>query len=300
MNTENITIGFIGQGWIGKHYADDFEARLYNVVRYALEEPYAGNKDKIKDCEFVFIAVPTPSTPEGFDFSAVESALSILTSGTTAIIKSTMLPSTTEKLQEKFPKLYVTHSPEFLREASAAHDAANPERNIVGIPKDTPEFRAKAEAILRILPTAPYNKIMSAKEAELVKYAGNCFLYTKVVFMNILHDVVEKSGGEWANVREAMIADPRIGESHTEPVHRSGHAEGGKEHTLRGAGGHCFIKDFEAFREYQEKVADDSKAQAALSALIEYNNQLLIDSNKDLDLLTGVHGEEYVAKRRKA
>ena len=58
-------IGFIGQGWIGKNYANDFEARGYATVRYALEEPYKANEDKIKDCDIVFIAVPTPSTPTG-------------------------------------------------------------------------------------------------------------------------------------------------------------------------------------------------------------------------------------------
>ena len=46
--------------------ADDFEARGYDIVRYALEEPYKANKDKIKECQIVFIAVPTPTTEEGF------------------------------------------------------------------------------------------------------------------------------------------------------------------------------------------------------------------------------------------
>ena len=67
----NNTIGFIGQGWIGKHYADEFQARMYDVIRYSLEEPYIQNKERIKECEVVFIAVPTPTTPEGFDDSIV-------------------------------------------------------------------------------------------------------------------------------------------------------------------------------------------------------------------------------------
>ena len=74
MKKDNL-IGFIGQGWIGKHYADDFEKRGYDVVRYALEEPYIKNGDKIKDCDIVFIAVPTPSTLEGFDDSIVRKAI---------------------------------------------------------------------------------------------------------------------------------------------------------------------------------------------------------------------------------
>jgi len=58
-------IGFIGQGWIGKNYADDFEKRGYEIVRYALESPYIDNKEKIKECDIVFIAVPTPQHSQG-------------------------------------------------------------------------------------------------------------------------------------------------------------------------------------------------------------------------------------------
>jgi UDP-glucose 6-dehydrogenase len=66
------------------------------------------------------------------------------------------LPGVTEKLQSEFPHVFVLHSPEFLVEATAAHDAAKPKRNLVGIPIDTQEYREKAEAVLRILPEAPY------------------------------------------------------------------------------------------------------------------------------------------------
>lgn len=286
----NIQIGFIGQGWIGKHYADDFENRLYSVVRYALEEPYVQNKEKITACDIVFIAVPTPTTAEGFNCDAVKSSLQNLKPGATAVIKSTMLPGTTEQLQAEFPDLFVLHSPEFLVEATAAEDAAKPKRNLIGIPKDTEEFKKKAQAVLNILPEAPYNKIMTAREAELVKYAGNCFLYTKVVFMNILHDIVETSSSDWETVREAMIADPRIGESHTQPVHASGH-DTDNQNPVRGAGGHCFIKDYEAMRRYLEAQGGDELALKALAAYQNYNNALLRSSNKDLDLLREVHGE---------
>ncbi len=291
----SIQIGFIGQGWIGKHYANDFENRLYEVVRYSLEEPFVQNVNQIALCKIVFIAVPTPTDKDGFKFDAVRSALEKLGSGSTAVIKSTMLPGTTELLQAEFPDLFVLHSPEFLVEATAAHDAAKPKRNLIGIPVESDEFRVKAQAVMNILPEAPYNKIMSAKEAELVKYAGNCFLYTKVVFMNILHDLVSSTGSEWEAVREAMVADPRIGESHTQPVHKSGH-DRKNPYPVRGAGGHCFIKDYEAMKNYFSNNVDNKEALAALEAYQTYNNSLLRESKKDLDLLAQVHGiKEEVA-----
>lgn len=289
-------IGFIGQGWIGKNYANDFENRGLEVVRYALEEPYVNNKEAIKECDIVFIAVPTPTTEDGFDDTFVCDALTAVGDGSTAVIKSTITPGTTKRLQTDFPHISVFHSPEFLRERSAAHDAAHPDRNIVGIPDDTPENRERAEAVLSVLPDAPYSQIMGSEEAELVKYAGNCFLYTKVLFMNMLYDLVEAQGGEWEQVREALIHDPRIGESHTQPVHASGHDESQTSKTLRGAGGHCFIKDFEAFRQLHKEKVNDSETNKVLKALTELNIKLLQGSGKDLDLLRGVFGQDFEVK----
>jgi nucleotide sugar dehydrogenase len=276
-----MNIGFIGQGWIGKNYANDFEARGLDVVRYALEEPYCRNKEKIRECDIVFIAVPTPTTKTGFDDSAVYSAVKLVGKGKTAVIKSTITPGTTESIQKLNDDIFVLHSPEFLVELTAAFDAAHPNRNIVGIPIDNKIYRKKAREVLAVLPPATYVKIMSSRDAEFIKYAGNSLLFSKVIFMNLLYDFVEEIGGDWEGIREALIHDPRIGVSHTEPVHKSG----------RGAGGHCFIKDFETFREmYQEKVRD-SLGSKILGALVEKNIQLLTESNKDVALLEGVYGD---------
>jgi UDPglucose 6-dehydrogenase len=294
-NTKGLTIGFIGQGWIGKHYADDFEKRGYSVVRYGLEAPYVSNKEDIKKCEIVFIAVPTPTTEVGFSYEPVIDALGNLADGSTAVIKSTILPGTTTDLRLKFPNLFVMHSPEFLREASAAYDAANPDRNIIGIPEQTPEFTEKAEQVLNVLPKADFHKIMPSLEAEMVKYVGNCFLYSKVLMMNTFHDMVIASGGEWEIVREAMIKDKRIGESHTVPVHRSGHDDADLSEK-RGAGGHCFIKDFEAFRRYYETEVGDRFANEMLTSMVSYNNSLLLKSNKDRDILEKVYKKELLDK----
>lgn len=274
-------VGFIGQGWIGKHYANDFEKRGYDVVRFALEEPYIHNKERIGECDIVFIAVPTPTTKEGFDDSIVRRVLPLVGRGKIAVVKSTILPGTTESLQEENPEIFVLHSPEFLVESTAARDASHPNRNIVGIPVQDDVYRSKAQAVLDVLPDAPYARIMSSKDAEFVKYAGNCFLFTKVMYMNLLYDLVSAKGGDWKSVRDAFIHDPRIGASHTEPVHKTG----------RGAGGHCFIKDFEAFREMYDKEVKDVYGSELLEALAHKNIELLVNSEKDMDLVEGVYGD---------
>lgn len=154
---ERPLIGFIEQGFIGKNYADDFERRGYTTVRYALEEPYRDNKEKIKDCDIVFIAVPTPTTPEGFDDSIVQFALSLVGVGKIAVIKSTLLPGSTKKFQAAFPDRFILHSPEFLAEKTATHDAAHPNRNIIGMPEKTSEFEERAAQVLAALPPAEYS-----------------------------------------------------------------------------------------------------------------------------------------------
>lgn len=282
-------IGFIGQGWIGKNYADDFEARGYEVVRYALEEPYRANKEKIRDCEIVFIAVPTPSTPDGFDDSFVRDALLNVGAGKIAVIKSTMQPGSTEQMHLLYPDVVVLHSPEFLREANAAYDAAHPTRNIIGLPERSEKYEEAARQVLAVLPEAPYTHICGAREAEYVKYAGNAFLYMKVVFANVMYDLAEKEGCNWNAIREALSADPRIGASHLSVMHESrpGVTPG------RGAGGHCFIKDMAALREKYEQIFPDDRAGSRYFRSLECKNvDLLTKSGKDVDLLKGVYGDD--------
>ena len=285
---ENQLIGFIGQGWIGKNYADDFERRGLSVVRYGLEPEYADNKEKIAACDIVFIAVPTPTTREGFNSDIVRSVLPLVGKGKTAVVKSTLLPGTTEMLQKEFPDILVLNSPEFLREANAAHDAANPTRNLIGIPEDSPKYREAAEAVLAVLPHAPFASIMPAKEAELVKYAGNVFLAMKVVYANMLYDLAEALGADYERMKEAISADPRIGPSHLSVMSASGHTE----KAGRGAGGHCFIKDLEAFRRLYKEARPGDEGLALLDALVRKNNALLVKSAKDLDLLAAVYGSD--------
>lgn len=277
----DVKIGFIGQGFIGKNYANDFEERGYDIVRYDLEK-YPENKDKIKDCDIVFIAVPTPTTPQGFDDSIVEEVLALVGKGKIAVIKSTLRVGTTRKMQKLYPDITIMHSPEFLRELTAAADARRPDRNIVGIvnPEDK-ELYKKAELVLSTLAPAPYNLITLSEQAEMIKYGGNCFLYFKVVFMNILYDMAQKQNLDYDVITEAMSHDARIGKSHLQVVHKGG----------RGAGGNCFIKDFEAMIEmlHQHDLHDQKEAVEAVRKL---NVKYLKDSGKDLHLLNGVYGED--------
>ncbi len=289
---KHITIGFVGQGWIGRNLADHFEERGFHIVRYAKEPEFENNKDAIAECDIVFIAVPTPTTLEGFDDRILRGVIPLVGKGKTAVIKSTILPGTSDMLAEAYPDIFLFHAPEFLRETSVRQDIDHPDRNIVGIPAtyfSNDIWRAKADVVMEILPDAPYRSICRSIEAELTKYGGNNFLYVKVVFMNLLYDLAQKHGARWETIAENMKADPRIGASHMQPVHQYDHMH----HTPgRGAGGHCFIKDFAAMRQlYEKEFPEDKEGVALLCAFETKNNRLLRDSGKDTDLLNGVYGK---------
>jgi UDPglucose 6-dehydrogenase len=284
VSTENQkpTIGFIGQGYVGKNYADDFERREYSVVRYAQEPEYNQNGEAISACDIVFVAVPTPTTPDGFDDSIVRDVIAYAGRNSTVVIKSTVLPGTTEEIQEQYPDRTILFSPEFLSEATAAHDAAHPIFNLIGIPGDAPSYRERAERVLATLPESQYSQVCMAREAELFKYIHNCEGYFKIVFLNLMYEIANGMGIEWGPVQEAIEADPMISNYRHRVAHKSGH----------GAGGHCFIKDFEALLQLYKRVVNDPDGEAAMERVRDKNVQMLRKSEKDLDLLEGVYGFE--------
>jgi nucleotide sugar dehydrogenase len=284
-NNDKPLIGFIGTGFIGKNYADCFEERGYKVIRYSLDPKYVDNKNKIKKCDIVFIAVPTPTTPKGVDFSILENVITKATKpGQIIVIKSTMQVGKTEELQQKFNTRYLFHSPEFLTEKTAKYDAMNPDRNIVGY---TSKSRKFATRVISVLPSAPYEEIVPVKEAEMIKYAGNVWFFFKVLCMNMVYDIAIANGLNYDIVKNGIAADKRVGRTHLEVSHQGG----------RGAGGHCFIKDFEAFRDmYISSVKNTYSEQSKemLKSMSILNRALLHSTKKDIDLLVGVFGNKYL------
>jgi UDP-glucose 6-dehydrogenase len=276
-----MKIGIIGQGFVGKNIADDYENRGYEVVRYALESEYKDNAKQIGECDAVFIGVPTPTTPEGFDYSIVEDVLKLVSDGAIAVVKSTLLPGTTTKLQDKCPNKIVLFSPEFLCEKTAAYDVANPMMNVIGLSYDSAGHRKAATSVMKTLPKAEHNFIVSAQAAELFKYAHNLNGYFRVILANLLYEVADKTEANWADVKTMMDSDIMMSPYYNTPVHKGG----------RGAGGNCFIKDMAAFRHlYESLVSDDQNGLKVLKILEEKNIELLAKTNKDQKLVEGVYG----------
>ncbi len=258
-----MRIGVVGIGFVGGAVAHWFEARGQGdeVTRYDTHKGI-GSPDVIRSAEVVFVCVPTPFHEDGrgYDDSAVEETLAFLVPSQIVVIKSTIVPGSTVRYQKRFPRLSILFNPEFLVAKTAQDDFLHPERQIVGF---TPESRPLAERILGMLPTASYAKIMPAMEAELVKYFGNTFLATRVIFANQFFDLCRALGADYETVKAAAGADSRIGASHFNVL------EGG----YRGYGGACLPKDVAALLSFAESL----KVQMSLLKEVQRINRKLLN-----------------------
>lgn len=249
----------MGVGWVGGALARYFQEAGLEPVLY---DPPKGLGDAaaLASADVIFVCLPTPYDEKagGFDLSYVEAGLQTISGSKTVIIKSTVLPGTTEALQAKFPQHRLLFNPEFLRQAHADADMREPERQIMGY---TEKSREVAAAMLELLPRAPFQKVIRATEAEMVKYFGNCFLALKVVFANQVFDVCSKLGLDYDLVKDCAAADTRIGSSHLK-IAPDGY---------RGYGGGCFPKDVKAFIQLGDQVGAE---QRLMKACDELNREL--------------------------
>ncbi len=274
------TIGVVGQGFVGKNYADALHDRGYNVIRYSLEKEYQQNRDQIRDTDVVIIAVPTPTKNGVFDISLVRDALTLCREGQTVVIKSTVQMGATAALQKEFPELKLFHVPEFLREAFAREDVEHPIRVVIGMGVVGEEYRTIASSLVEIFPAALHTSVTDTTTAEFIKYTHNTLGYMMIVYTNVLYDLAATHNVEWAMVKDAIVHNPWFPEKYLDPVHKSG----------PGAGGHCFIKDFAALvASYAQSLPGDAEGIALLRAIEEKNIALLRASGKDAVLLQEVY-----------
>lgn len=257
-------IGIIGVGMVGGALQRYFEQKR-KVKPFLYDKGRAlGSPQEINQAETIFICVPTPYDKQnGFDLSCVEDAFLNIQGKKIIVLKSTVLPGTTEKMQQKYPQHKVLFNPEFLTELTADQDMCYPDRQIIGYTKESYNV---AGDILQILPLAPFERIMPTTEAEAVKYFGNTWFATKVIFANQLYDLCQKLGIDYDRVMEAAGADKRIGRSHLEVWHKG----------YRGYGGKCLPKDVKAFIQLADEKGVDLKLHKIVDAI---NDELLRQQN---------------------
>jgi UDPglucose 6-dehydrogenase len=223
-----------------------FEPGLAELVESNVRQgrlDFAAEATSIAEAEAVFIAVGTPSRRgDGhadltFVYQAVREIAPLLSSAVVVITKSTVPVGTGDEieniLRETRPDadIQVVSNPEFLREGAAIQDFKHPDRIVVGSDDDRAR-KILAEIYRPLYLNAPPIINVSRRTAELIKYASNAFLATKITFINEIADLCEQVGADVQEVARGMGLDNRIGAKFLHPG--------------PGFGGSCFPKDTSA------------------------------------------------------
>lgn len=226
----------------------------------------------IEDADAVFIAVGTPQSSDGSaDLSAVMATARTIGEvlKTTShhdklvVVKSTVPVGTTYtvgKIIASYTEIHacVASNPEFLREGTAVEDFLRPDRVVVGT-----ECQCARDVLNKLYRPLAGGRIfmMDPASSELLKYASNAMLATRVSFMNELSNLAVVLGADVDRIREGMGADPRIGAGYLYPG--------------PGYGGSCFPKDIAALINMAELVGQDMKVVRATAEANETQRRLL-------------------------
>jgi UDPglucose 6-dehydrogenase len=239
-------------------YEEGLEKALGRILWKGRFTATANLEEAVSETECAFICVGTPSRDDGsVDLSQVEGAAGQLKKAIgrrkyTIIIKSTVIPGTTSRIAEGFQRnVRLGMSPEFLREGTALHDFIHPDRLVFGA--DDGETMRVLRKIYEGI-DAPKLEV-GTKTAEMVKYASNAFLATKISFINEIGNVCKELGVDVYKVAEGMGLDHRI-----------------SPHFLKagaGFGGSCFPKDVKALLSFSKSLGHKP---GLLKAVMEVND----------------------------
>ena len=256
-------IGVIGNGFVGNAVQFGFsqkvgceaEVRVYDKnpskSTHSLEET-------VNKSDFIFLSVPTPANEDGsINLDILEGALNDINEvhdgkDNVILIRSTVVPGTTWKLQTKYPHLNILFNPEFLTEKSSNFDFINQSRFVIGNSGKQVSW-AKSEDFVELIRDRFGDCVAiletNYESAEMIKYMSNCFFATKVSFMNEMYQIAEKIDANWNDIVSGFVADGRIGHTH---LNVPGHD--GKF----GFGGSCFPKDIQAMIDFADKFGVNS------------------------------------------
>ena len=247
-----------GYGFVGKAVGE----AIKNTVALHIVDPKL-NDSKITDFKFadgVVICVGTPSDAIGdCDTSQIISVMDTVPVHVPVLIKCTVPPDYLEKILKKYEHHSICYSPEFLRAATAIKDFAEQKYMVIG--GDDPEGFWQT-LFQTALPNCNIYFNTSITEASMIKYATNCFLSVKVSFFNQLYDICQQNGADFDLVRQVLLHDTRIGNSHSLVPGPDG---------SRGFGGACFPKDTLAYMHYSDRM---NQSHTLVESAIKYNKKV--------------------------
>lgn len=255
-----------------------FEPGLEEMMKKQLENGrlyFTTQYDKaIPEAEVVYIAVGTPENTDGtanldYIIQAAQQIATHMTKDIVVVLKSTVPIGTNELVKEIVSSnseflIEVVSNPEFLREGSAIYDAFEGDRIIIGASNE--EAANLLEEINQPFGITIFKTDL--RSAEMIKYATNAFLATKISFINEIANLCDKLGANIEEVADGIGMDKRIGR----PFLNAG----------IGYGGSCFPKDTEALLQISHSVEYDFRILRAVTEVNKNQNFFLVEKAKSI------------------
>lgn len=249
-----MKIGIVGYGHVGSAMKKLFtDAFVY--------DPFLklGEKSTINDCDAAFVCVPTPARKDGTCNTDIVEEVISWCEAKLIIIRSTVYVGFTEYASKKYKK-QIVFQPEYYGETINHPFADLSTRNWLTFGGTKSAVNSAIEVYQTVVNSNIRIIIGPSSEIEMAKYMENAFLATKVVFCNEIYNICKKMEIDYNIVREAWIADPRIGSSHTF-VYKDN----------PGYGGSCLPKDISSLIKQATKICCDT---TLLNAVVKKNDIL--------------------------
>ncbi|MCK5219687.1 UDP-glucose/GDP-mannose dehydrogenase family protein [bacterium] len=231
-------------------------------------------KAGVQSSEFIYIAVGTPPNERGeADLTAVKkvaAGIGKYLNGSKIVVDKSTVPVGMGDLVESIieehcgspGQVQVVSNPEFLKEGSAVHDFMNPDRVLIGT--NNQDAAGKVSELYQ--PLEAEIMITDLRSAEMIKYASNAFLATKITFINEIANLCERVNADVAKVAHGMGLDKRIGHAFL--------------NAGAGYGGSCFPKDVSALVQKANKESYDFKILKAVIAANDFQKRSMLDRIK--------------------
>jgi UDPglucose 6-dehydrogenase len=243
-------------------FEDDLEEIVKKNVKAKTLCFTTDTKKAVEENEVIFIAVGTPSLPDGsvnLDYvKTVADEIGQAINGYKVIVNKSTVPIGTGDLVSRIIKKYysgsfdVASNPEFLREGTAVWDFMNPDRIVLGL-----DSKKAGEKMLDLYKDFDCPKLVTdIKTAEMIKYASNAYLATSISFINSIANICEQIGADVTEVAEGMRLDKRIG--------RYSFLNAGV-----GYGGSCFPKDVKGLIQ----IAHENNVRFSILEAVESTNE---------------------------
>lgn len=233
---------------------------------------------KINDFDILFLCVGTPSKADGsaelsFLFEASKEISKVIDRDIPIVIKSTVPVGTSKIIKNIIEKnsktninINIISNPEFLQEGKSLYNCLNPDRIIVGISN----LKSK-NIMLKLYESFLENKedmiFMSNESAEMTKYVANCFLATKISFINEMANICELVNANIADVKRGIIKDKRIGEYFLNPG--------------CGYGGSCFPKDVKSLIRQGKEYGYEASILKSVHEVNENQKYIIVNKIKN-------------------